>query len=247
VRAWRPSSAAISVLIAESDLNDPRVIRARVEAGGYGLDAQWSDDFHHALHAVLTGERNGYYADFGGSATWPKRSSSRFVYAGRESQFRRRSHGRPPTELPGHRFLGYMHNHDQIGNRARRAEQIADPTDVETFRRSKIEWSELDDPEHARVLDWYRRLIRLRRETLDLTDGRLELVVTRCDEARRWLAVERGAVSVLCNLGKDPAELPLGAERARHLLLATSGEVQIGEKVRLPPRSVAILGESPPR
>ena len=105
------------VLIAESDLNDPRVVRAP-EVGGYGIDAQWSDDFHHALHTVLTGERDGYYADFGAFADLAKALQGAFVYDGRYSAFRRRPHGRPPTGLTGHRFLGYLQNHDQIGNRA---------------------------------------------------------------------------------------------------------------------------------
>ncbi|GAC1459236.1 MAG: malto-oligosyltrehalose trehalohydrolase [Ktedonobacterales bacterium] len=105
------------VLIAESDLNDPRLIRSR-EAGGYGLDAQWSDDFHHALHAVLTGERDGYYADFGSLADLARALEHAYVYEGRYSAFRQRRHGRPATGLPGHRFLGYLQNHDQIGNRA---------------------------------------------------------------------------------------------------------------------------------
>ena len=105
------------VLIAESDLNDPRVVRAP-EVGGYGLDAQWNDDFHHALHTVLTGERDGYYTDFGTLADLAKALEQAFVYDGRSSAFRRRPHGRPPTGLTGHRFLGYLQNHDQIGNRA---------------------------------------------------------------------------------------------------------------------------------
>ncbi|MGE3541373.1 MAG: malto-oligosyltrehalose trehalohydrolase [Candidatus Tectimicrobiota bacterium] len=105
------------VLIAESDLNDPRVVRLP-EVGGYGLDAQWSDDFHHALHTVLTGEREGYYTDFGAFADLAKALQRAFVYDGCASAFRRRSHGRPPTGLSGHRFLGYLQNHDQIGNRA---------------------------------------------------------------------------------------------------------------------------------
>jgi maltooligosyltrehalose trehalohydrolase len=105
-------------LIAESDLNDPRVVRAR-EAGGYGIDAQWSDDFHHALHAVLTGEREGYYRDFGSLAGLAKALTNVFVYDGQYSAYRRRSHGRPVETLNGHRFLGYIQNHDQVGNRAR--------------------------------------------------------------------------------------------------------------------------------
>jgi maltooligosyltrehalose trehalohydrolase len=104
-------------LIAESDLNDPRVVTPR-EAAGYGIDAQWSDDFHHALHTVLTGERAGYYVDFGALADVAKALTNVFVYDGRESVYRKRRHGRPVERLSGHRFLGYLQNHDQIGNRA---------------------------------------------------------------------------------------------------------------------------------
>ncbi len=104
-------------VIAESDLNDPRLVRSR-EAGGYGLDAQWSDDFHHSLHAALTGERSGYYAGFGSLADVAAALQRVFVHDGRYSQFRRRRHGRPATGLPGTRFLGYLQNHDQVGNRA---------------------------------------------------------------------------------------------------------------------------------
>jgi maltooligosyltrehalose trehalohydrolase len=104
-------------LIAESDLNDPRVIRP-CEIGGYGIGAQWSDDFHHALHTVLTGERAGYYADFGSLADLATALTRGFVYDGRYSSFRQRRHGRPPTGISGHALLGYVQNHDQIGNRA---------------------------------------------------------------------------------------------------------------------------------
>ena len=97
------------VLIAESDLNHPAVVRPR-EAFGFGIDAQWSDDFHHALHTVLTGERTGYYADFGSLADLAKALKSVFVYDGTYSGFRRRIHGRPVVNLPGSRFLGYLAN-----------------------------------------------------------------------------------------------------------------------------------------
>lgn len=106
------------VLIPESDLNDPRLLWSR-ERGGFGLDAQWSDDFHHALHSVLTGEHNGYYADFGSLRHLAKALRQAFVYDGRFSVHRQRHHGRPPVGLSGQRFLGYLQNHDQVGNRAR--------------------------------------------------------------------------------------------------------------------------------
>ncbi|MFO7983853.1 MAG: malto-oligosyltrehalose trehalohydrolase [Desulfuromonadales bacterium] len=105
------------LLIAESDLNDPRVIRPP-EIGGYGIDAQWNEDFHHALHAVLTGESDGYYRDFGTLADLVKALTEGLVYDGRYSVYRRRRHGRPATGLSGHRFVGCLQNHDQVGNRA---------------------------------------------------------------------------------------------------------------------------------
>ena len=105
------------ILIAESDLNDPRIVRSQ-EIGGYGVHAQWSDDFHHALHTVLTGERDGYYADFGSLGDLAKAIERVFVYDGSYSGFRRRRHGRPPKGILGHSFLGYLQNHDQVGNRA---------------------------------------------------------------------------------------------------------------------------------
>lgn len=105
------------VLIAESDLNDPRVVKHK-EAGGFGIDAQWSDDFHHALHCVLTGEKSGYYADFGNIADLVYALKRVFVYDGKFSGSRRRFHGRSAQGLSGNRFVGYLQNHDQIGNRA---------------------------------------------------------------------------------------------------------------------------------
>ncbi len=105
-------------LIAESDLNDPRIVRPR-EEHGYGIDAAWSDDFHHALHVTLTGEASGYYADFAAGLPEVARAlEDVFAYASRHSPFRDRVHGRSVESLPRSRFLGYLQNHDQIGNRA---------------------------------------------------------------------------------------------------------------------------------
>jgi maltooligosyltrehalose trehalohydrolase len=106
-------------LIAESDLNDPRLVTAR-EAGGHGLDAQWADDVHHALHTALTGERQGYYADFGSLSTLAATLRSPFFHAGSWSSFRGRLHGRAvdTSRVPGYRFVVYTSDHDQVGNRA---------------------------------------------------------------------------------------------------------------------------------
>ncbi|MFE3501317.1 malto-oligosyltrehalose trehalohydrolase [Kitasatospora sp. NPDC059160] len=107
-------------LIAESDLNTPRTTAAR-EAGGQGLTAQWNDDFHHALHCALTGESQGYYADFAAAPLTALAKTLRhgFFHDGTWSSFRGRGHGRPfGADAAGHRLLGYLQTHDQVGNRA---------------------------------------------------------------------------------------------------------------------------------
>jgi maltooligosyltrehalose trehalohydrolase len=106
-------------LIVESDRNDPAVVTAR-EAGGAGLHAQWSDDLHHALHVALTGETEGYYADFAAPGALVRTLREVFFHAGTWSSFRGRTHGRAVDvhRLPGHRFLAYLQNHDPVGNRA---------------------------------------------------------------------------------------------------------------------------------
>jgi maltooligosyltrehalose trehalohydrolase len=105
-------------VIAESDLNDPRLLLPP-ERGGYNLDAQWSDDFHHAVHAYLTGERQGYYEDFGRAQDLAQVLQQTFLYAGTFSRHRNRRHGAPSGNLPGDRFVVSIQNHDQVGNRAR--------------------------------------------------------------------------------------------------------------------------------
>ncbi|HKP13269.1 MAG TPA: malto-oligosyltrehalose trehalohydrolase, partial [Blastocatellia bacterium] len=104
------------LLIAESDLNDRRVTTA-IEAGGYGMDGQWSDDFHHALRTLLTGERHGYYEDFGRVEQLAKAYREGFVYSWQYSPHRRRMHGSSSKDLPGRRFVVFSQNHDQVGNR----------------------------------------------------------------------------------------------------------------------------------
>jgi len=104
-------------VIAESNLNDPRIVRPP-ELGGYALDAQWSDDFHHALHSLLTGERTGYYADFGTLHDLEKAFTDGFVVSGGYSIFRRRRHGAPSQDIPTTQLVVCTQNHDQVGNRA---------------------------------------------------------------------------------------------------------------------------------
>jgi maltooligosyltrehalose trehalohydrolase len=300
------------VLIAESDLNDPRVIR-NWEIGGFGFDAQWSDDFHHALHSVLTGERDGYYADFGSLSDLALALRQNFVYAGRYSAFRRRSHGRATLGLSGHRFIGYLQNHDQLGNRARgdrsshlmstgrlkigaalvltspfvpmlfqgeewaatspfqfftdfedpklaeavregrrrefaafgwSPEDVPDPQDPATFERSKLNWHELGASPHAELLDWHKKLIALRRQESVLTDGRLGDVGVEFDEQARWLVVERGEITVACNLAPRRQVVPIGTDKPRTLRLASEPQIEIRETgVDLLPDSVAIMGD----
>jgi maltooligosyltrehalose trehalohydrolase len=300
------------VLIAESDLNDPKLVRPR-EADGYGMDAQWSDDFHHALFTILNVEKDGkgYYADFGTFEKLAKSLTDVFVYDGVYSRYRGRTHGRPVNGLSAHHFVGFIQNHDQVGNRAtgdrlehivgmRRAKvaagivltapfipmifqgeefaastpfqyfadhedpemakavregrqrefaafgwdpnEIPDPEKLETFEQSKLNWNEIEQDSHGEMLDWYRRLIALRRRSASLNDGDMRRVSVKFDEEEHWLTMNRGQVRVLCNLGGKPAELenPAGLP----LILASDTNISIKDKmVVLPPGSLAILSD----
>ena len=301
-------------LIAESDLNDPRLIRSR-DAGGYGLTAQWDDDIHHALHALLTGEQQGYYADFGSLATLAKALTGAFVHDGSYSSFRGRLHGRRVNrdDTPGYRFVAFLQDHDQVGNRAlgdrlsgepdalppellkvgaallltapftpmlwmgeewgastpwqfftshpepelaasvaagRREEfaghgwatdDVPDPQDPATFERSKLDWSELDDDKHADVLDFYRRLLALRRSRPELSDPRLDLVEVGYDEGARWLVVYRGALRVAVNLAAERQEVPLDGTPMSVLLASRPGFVYRDGVIELEPASAAVV------
>ncbi|MDQ3980579.1 MAG: malto-oligosyltrehalose trehalohydrolase, partial [Actinomycetota bacterium] len=296
------------VLVAESDLNDPRVIRDR-DLGGYGIDAQWSDDFHHAIHALLTGERTGYYADFGSVSHLAKALRHAFVYDGAYSAHRRRRHGRSPAGLPPSRFLGYSQTHDQVGNRAGgerlstlvgpararmaaalvlcapfvpllfqgeewaastpfqyftdhedpqlgkavsegrrrefaafgwKPEDVPDPQDPETFRRSVLNWAEIEQESHASVLEWYRRLMALRRQHR-LDAGGFESVEVHAEEDEHWLVLDRGRVVVAFNTGEVPVDVPLGDGGPREVALSW-GEIDVAATTaRLGPDSVVVL------
>jgi maltooligosyltrehalose trehalohydrolase len=113
VHAARPGA----LVIAEAGLNDPKVIRPR-ELGGFGHDAQWADDFHHALRVLLTGDTDGYYAEFGAVADLAKAFRRPFVHDGQYSTFRKRCFGAPADDRPPVQFVVFDQNHDQVGNRA---------------------------------------------------------------------------------------------------------------------------------
>jgi len=298
------------MLIAESDLNDPRVVKP-VGDGGYGMDAQWSDDFHHSLFTVLTseGQGKGYYSDFGTFEKLAKSLTNNFVQDGAYSTYRRRSHGRVADDLSPHLFLGYIQNHDQVGNRAvgdrvdqtvgmNRAkvaagivltapfipmifqgeeyaastpfqyfadhedpemakavkagrqgefaafgwnpEDIPDPENVETFLRSKLSWQEVHQGCHEEMLTWYRSLIRLRRTSASLNDGRPRQVKVQFDEGERWLVMERGSVTVMCNLGSGAVEFE-NTEKLSMVLASRTGVEVRENKVVLPSDSLVIL------
>ncbi len=105
-------------LIGESSADNVRLIRAR-ELGGYGLDAQWNDDFHHSLHTLLTGDHTGYYQDYGQLGHLVKAFREGFVYSGEFSHYRQRRHGTSSRDIPAERFVVFAQNHDQVGNRAK--------------------------------------------------------------------------------------------------------------------------------
>jgi maltooligosyltrehalose trehalohydrolase len=104
-------------LTAENDLSDTKIIRP-IESGGYGIDAQWNDAFHHCLHSLLTGEQAGYYEDYGKCEQMAKAFKEGFVYSGQYSPFRKKFHGSDSSTIPGHQFVVFTQNHDQVGNRA---------------------------------------------------------------------------------------------------------------------------------
>jgi len=101
---------------AESNLNDPRVITPKSDLG-IGFDSQWCDDFHHSLHALLTGEQDGYYAGFGRASDLARAFTTGYLYTGQYSPYRGRKHGAPPTTRDGKQFVVFAQNHDQTGNR----------------------------------------------------------------------------------------------------------------------------------
>jgi maltooligosyltrehalose trehalohydrolase len=264
-------------VIAESDLNDVRVVQGEA-LGGLACDALWNDNFHHALHTLLTGERAGYYQDFGTAAQLATAYSEGFVYSGQYSPFRRRRHGNSARGTPGERFVVSAQNHDQIGNRAQgerlstlvdfeslklaagamllspylpllfmgeeygetapfpyftshgdpslieavrrgRREEFAafscegavpDPQDEDTFERTRLTPAHRWSKSQQLLFDFYRELIRLRKETPALS----HLAMEQCQAAplneqtllvRRWHGVSD--VAVLLHFSRRETDL----------------------------------------
>jgi maltooligosyltrehalose trehalohydrolase len=302
-------------LIAESDLNDVRII-APPDQGGYGMDAQWNDDFHHALHTVLTGERAGYYQDFGRVEQLATAVRDGFVYAGQRSAFRRRRHGNSARGRPASQFIVYAQNHDQVGNRAlgdrlttlvpfdalkvaaaavllgpnvpllfmgeeygerapflyftdhgdpalveavrrgRRAEfeafgwpgEVPDPQDLRTFERSRLAWPRPVSGEQHALLQWYRRLIELRKTVpaLGAAGSERHGCRVRIFEPSKAVVLYRtvtGAPSVwiLLGLTPTPAAVTLdGPQGSWSLALDSRAKEFGGPGEPMPPRTVVL-------
>jgi maltooligosyltrehalose trehalohydrolase len=262
------------LITAESDTNDPRLVHAR-EQGGYGLNAHWCDDFHHAIHAFFTGEKDGYYIDYqGGLAAVAAVLREGYLYQGQFSQFRQRRHGRPPVGVAPHQLIVCSQNHDQTGNRAlgerlsmllplpqlkaiaaltllspfvpllfqgeewgaqtpflyftdhqdpvlanavtagRRKEfesfgwkqDIPDPQDPATYRRSQLQWSELQQPAQAELFSWYKRLIELRHKTRATVPHPAAEVCF--DEKAGWLTLLHGKIFVAFDITARTEDIP---------------------------------------
>jgi len=301
-------------VIAESDRNDPRLVRPR-RLGGYGLDASWSDEFHHALHAVLTGETDGYYADFGELSHLARALVGGWVYGRHYSAFRDRHHGLPAGDLPGSCFVVCLQNHDQVGNRAlgeriaalvspgrlaagvalllgspyvpmlfqgeewaasspwqyftdhddpdlaeavsagRRREfaafgwdpaTVPDPQDEQTWRRSLLDWDELGRPDHARVLAWYRCLLRLRKEVPELAGCDRTAAGVEYSETERWLILRRGRVAVVANLSPTPRRFALGGPGTLLAAWDEGSSLDADGELSLPGEGAAVVALTEP-
>ncbi len=219
-------------LVLENDRNEARLL------GAGGAAAQWNDDWHHAAHVLVTGEKDGYYRDYAPRPAWflARALAEGFAYQGEPSPHRDgEPRGEPCAHLPPQAFVAFLQNHDQVGNRAlgeRLAllaspeEAIPDPNDAKTFAASKLRWDDLHEPAHAAWLARYRALAALRREFIvpHLEGGK---------HAARFEAVEAGAVAVDWTLG-DASRLHLRAnfstepapdiKRAPGALLHTEGD-----------------------
>jgi len=290
-------------VIAESDLNDVRVI-APVNKGGYGLDAQWSDDLHHALHTVLTGEDKGYYEDFGKLEQLTTALKERFIYSGQFSTHRKRRHGNSARSGDPTQFVVFSQNHDQIGNRAhgdrlstllpiealkvaaatvllspnipllfmgeeygetapflyfidhgdpglveavrqgRRAEfaafgwgDVPDPFAQETYDRSHLQWSRPHTQDQTGILNWYQKLITLRKTIPALGPGRkADKFTAQTHQKSQALTIHRTGRSgpqalILISFHKNSSTLKLKKPTGNWRLILDSHSQDFGGKI----------------
>ncbi len=304
-------------LIAESDLNDSRIIERR-EFGGYGIDAQWCDDFHHSLHTLLTGEGLGYYLDFGKTEHLIRALKEGFAYSGQYSEYRKRRHGNSPKERSGEKFVVYSQNHDHIGNRfhgdrlstlisfeglklaagivllapyipflfmgeeygedapflyfvshsdptlieavrkGRRAEfesfdwkgEPPDPQSSGAFFNSKINWEKRNEGSHKVLLNYYKRLIKLRKEIPALSNlDRDNLEVWGLEKEkvvfmRRWDDEQVTHVFSIFNLNESNLDIHGQFPDGRWKKLIDSSEEKWNGPGSLMPEIVESGGES---
>ncbi|MGB7293691.1 MAG: malto-oligosyltrehalose trehalohydrolase [Thermodesulfobacteriota bacterium] len=304
-------------LIAESDLNDSRIIERR-EIGGYGIDAQWCDDFHHSLHTLLTREHLGYYVDFGKTEHLIRALKEGFVYSGQYSLYRKRRHGNSPKEQSGARFVVYSQNHDHIGNRlhgdrlstlisfeglklaaglvllapyvpflfmgeeygedapflyfvshsdpklieavrtGRKGEfesfdwkgEPPDPQSPATFFNSKIDWEKRHDGSHNVLLNYYKKLINLRKEIPALSNlDKDNLDVWGLEEEkvvfmRRWDNEQDTHVFLIFNPNESNSDIRSQFPDGRWKKLIDSSEEKWNGPGSLMPEIVESGGES---
>ena len=307
VRALGAQLGRSMILVAESDLNDPRFVLAK-DSGGLGLDGVWSDDWHHALHTALTGERTGYYEDYGALSSLEKALGHAWVYDGEWSAHRHRTHGGKTAGIADEQFVVSAQNHDQVGNRAggerlgalvgesaaraaaallltspftpmlfqgeewacdnpflyftdhadpalatavregRRREfaafdwspqGIPDPQDISAFERSKLAWDELEEPDHQRMLSWYRALIGLRAR---LSAEPPAQVRVKIEEDARNVTFERDPIRVLVNLA-DVEWRPATAARSRPVTGFEQGIHPTTGHIVIPPHGTLVIEE----
>ena len=266
-------------LMAESDLNDAKFLRPEA-SGGYGLDVHWNDDFHHALHVLLTGEREGYYLDYGRLEDLAAGYREGFIYSGRYSLYRKHRHGSSSAVFPPRRLLVFAQNHDQVGNRLQgdrlsslvsfegqklaaaavilspyipllfmgeeygepapflyfvshsdpdliqavrrgRQEEFSrfnwegeppDPQAEETYLRSRIRFSLIEEGDHRVLWEFYQELIRIRRKIMDRRDPERGIIEATALEGEQVLILRDGRdrmeTLVILHFGKQDRSLP---------------------------------------
>ncbi|MBN9378790.1 MAG: malto-oligosyltrehalose trehalohydrolase [Chlamydiales bacterium 38-26] len=282
-------------IIAESDLNDIRVIDSDSH-DGYNLDAQWSDDFHHAQQALITKSQWQYFKDFGSMADVAKAIKDTFIYDGRYSLYREKNFGSSSIHIPGDRFIICIQNHDQIGNASQgkrlgdiytidqyklasmlllispnlpllfmgqewnaktpflfftdfedkklgdlvrdgyqkefnlEQSEIFNPQNNQRFIDSKISWEELKQQEHQEILNYYKKLIQIRKSSSCLSNNDKNLTQVFFDENKRWLIVSRkdllGAQMIFAgNFSNEMQIIPLSdSTQRKELILSSNAE-----------------------